>query len=404
MSELLRHLRRHHPNGDDIERVFRDRFGVNVQNEDALFLFKYDQIAAKWTEPVTHECRGAIVRYDAGRQDNWHYVSRPFDKFFNLDEGHCPIFAEANFKSALGTLSLLEKADGSCIQLWWDGERSTWRASTLGKITARPPRNSSTPLDEHFFATAALDTEALASMALDTEYTWLFELCLPDTGAVTIYGEARCVLLAARHTESGQWLDANDPRFGALLEPGNVRRPVRHDLTENEITNFTELHRFVERESRRDPEVYGQRPEGFVLYSERAPVAKIKNARYLQHHHIRGGDERIARLMVAEAFVVGTIDDLIGSLRPELRELAEHLQTFVPDMMRATHTMLSDLEGRDPENRKGYAAEVKSRVAPEVQPFFFQHRPAICAGESDLVEKLQIWLVQHRRRLAKRWV
>lgn len=121
MSALKKYLDDNHPNPDKsdnhpnpdkrIVSDFMEKFGVNVKQEDDLYLFKYGMISVKWDD-VTHECRGAILR---PTKKGWEFLARPFDKFFNQHEGHCPVFEAKEFERRMDNLRLVEKADGSCI-------------------------------------------------------------------------------------------------------------------------------------------------------------------------------------------------------------------------------------------------------------------------------------------------
>ena len=63
-----------------------------------------------------HECRGLIAR----RNQNlmiWEIVSRPFDKFFNQNEGASPVKDDPSFNALCDEFSFVEKADGTCVQV-----------------------------------------------------------------------------------------------------------------------------------------------------------------------------------------------------------------------------------------------------------------------------------------------
>lgn len=84
-------------------------------------------VVVTWTAEVD-ECRGLICHRG---QDQWEVVSRPFDKFFNRNEPSCPYadttafdenvsqfyISGSNRRSLL--LTVIEKADGTCMQLWY---------------------------------------------------------------------------------------------------------------------------------------------------------------------------------------------------------------------------------------------------------------------------------------------
>ena len=83
MSNILKYLTSHHATStfEEIANDFMEKFGVGVKQEDDLYQFKYNMLAAKWLpDNITKESRGVIIRRD---NNAWSIVSRPFDKFFN---------------------------------------------------------------------------------------------------------------------------------------------------------------------------------------------------------------------------------------------------------------------------------------------------------------------------------
>lgn len=159
--------------GDDLHHVtgkvishFWEEYKVHVKPQGDFFLFKYAQsLCDKWHVPGISECRGVILQRGThscfGNSElakKWEYKSRPFNKFFNQNEGASPVRLDKDFNKLVGSFWFFEKgclsfvsnreADGTCIQLWCDGndlsqnktESSdvTWRISTLGKINPDP--------------------------------------------------------------------------------------------------------------------------------------------------------------------------------------------------------------------------------------------------------------------------
>ena len=114
-----------------LDEYFLDKFGVRVKKFQNKYVFKYDMIFAKCTEERTSECRGTILYF---RDGIWSVHSRPFNKFFNLSEGHCKYFDNDFCNKNIEHVRLVEKKDGTCIQVAYDYECGMFRASTLGSI------------------------------------------------------------------------------------------------------------------------------------------------------------------------------------------------------------------------------------------------------------------------------
>ncbi|KAL6066152.1 hypothetical protein QOT17_009745 [Balamuthia mandrillaris] len=114
----------------DLTHHFFTKYGVNVGIEGVFYLFKYEvTVALEWPKEI-RECRGIILqRSDLRAQPQesasassssamWEVAARPFDKFFNQEESQCPFSTKQVFEQYLSEFELVEKADGSCIQLW----------------------------------------------------------------------------------------------------------------------------------------------------------------------------------------------------------------------------------------------------------------------------------------------
>jgi len=101
---------------------FFTRFAVNVFTEGSVFYqFKYDMsLTESWNEEVK-EARGIIFERRASNTEaeGWIIAARPFEKFFNQQESECPISNPKVFADRCSSFAFSEKADGTCIQLWW---------------------------------------------------------------------------------------------------------------------------------------------------------------------------------------------------------------------------------------------------------------------------------------------
>ncbi|KKM74283.1 hypothetical protein LCGC14_1401830 [marine sediment metagenome] len=117
--ELQKFLR-----ADGSPEKLKEQFGIISRRHgryDNLVCFKYHMIDSPMGERIVQECRGIIL----DEEDNWNVVSRSFNKFFNIFEGHA---AEIDWDTAC----VQEKLDG-CLHeetsiLTEDG------AETIGNI------------------------------------------------------------------------------------------------------------------------------------------------------------------------------------------------------------------------------------------------------------------------------
>lgn len=390
MSALQTYLDTNHDGPDRLKEDFQRKFGVTVRQEEDLFLFKYGIISSNWQEQVTHESRGAILRLE---NNGWTYAARPFDKFFNQHEGHCPIFAPDTFEKHLENTVLVEKADGSCIQMWHDGE--AWRVSTLGTVTTKNVQGEGFTFSELFFNTIGM----IYLSELDPGFTYLFELCCDENRIVTQYTHNHAVYLGARERRSGdylhQWELAYDIDKGAFRN-ANVRLPKSVKPEDKGLKTLDDVKLFVDSESQ--SEEYGKWPEGFILYSLDGfhPLAKMKNARYVSLHHVGGGDVAHSKNQIINAIFHGHIDDVYDVLSDRLKKFADDIKQRSADLTQNSLDVIEKINAKDFPTRKSYAAFLQDHADEKLRSFFFQHANAFMKKSvEDPAELFEFWLKEN---------
>lgn len=367
----------------DVDAVdIQNTFGVSVRQEGDLYLFKYQQISAVWAQSLTHECRGVILRKEGS---SFSVLSRPFDKFFNQAEGYCPLFEEGKFNASINDLEMHEKADGSCIQLWHDGDR--WRASTLGTITPKLVGDENICFEQLFWQVSEINPEVTG---LDRECTYLFELCSDLNRIVTKYPKDICVLLGIRHKETGEYAPLEGDMALRVCEGTNVRLPYRNSFRDLGIDSLNAAKEFVEKSSLEEDR-YGKWPEGFVVYRGGAPVAKMKNLQYLTLHSVGGGDIKHSRNRIVEAYFEGKLDDFYFVLTDRLKAFADSLDQRVKAMLREVYASLREMKTSYPD-QKSYALDVREKVPSLFQGFAFQHKDKVLEKSSDLPDLAETYL------------
>lgn len=213
------------------------------QNHPTLPLTIYNysqstQYEAKWDE-VTLSCRG-LVFDDAGNQ-----VSRPFKKFFNIEENrHTPT---ENFE-------IYEKVDGSLITVFnYNGE---WVVSSRGSFTS-----------EQAVAAQKLFNGLKNIDSLETAATYLFELVAPWNRIVVNYGDVEELILLGAQTSTyeGSWQDLYE--LSMVIGCKVVKRYDFEDYTEIQKLNW-ENH------------------EGFIVRFSNGDRCKIKFEDYVKLHRV----------------------------------------------------------------------------------------------------------------------
>lgn len=254
-TALQAHLRAHGP-----ESLTQEPWYINAKQSErspGLWLFKYDQINSPMREPVCQQARGCILD-----SEGWHYVSRPFDKFFNLGD---PLAAPIDWSTA----RVLEKLDGSLMQLhWWNG---CWRVASSG----HPDASGRVDASEWTFETLFWDT--FHRLDLDPpgnanrHLTFLFELMSPYNRIVVRQPGARLVLIGARENETGVEY-APDVVARLMRWPGVAVMP--HKSAESCTAAFGTI----------DP----LDSEGFVVVDSAFRRVKVKHPGYVVLHSLRG--------------------------------------------------------------------------------------------------------------------
>jgi hypothetical protein len=373
---------------------FREKFGVVVKQEGNLFQFKYHMIEAKWTLPLTHKCRGVIVKYNI--DGTWEYRSRPFDKFFNQHEGYSPVFDQRDFANCAPRMCSVEKADGTCIQVWWDPGHKKWRISTLGTITTLQIQDSDLTFDGLFRETVKdFENSTLFKNDEAKEHTWIFELCCEDNRILTKYESDRAFLIGVRHTEHGTFANDEimDEYVASLWTEGytDIVRPSRIWLSKIGIKELDQAIQWIESEAKKI-DIYGEYPEGFVIYMDGKPLCKMKNVGYLQLHHVSGGDNLRTRNVIIESVLRGTIDDIQSALSVRMKTFADRCRQVLIQKQIETQKAVEEVASKEYETQKAFAMAVQQTAPKNMWAFFFKNKDKILADSTEVPDMFYSWM------------
>lgn len=194
------------PFSDEFLKEHFKSFGVYVSIESNKFLFKYDQIEVDWNNPLSAQCRGAILYYNYG--EGWKYLSRPWNKFYNREEGRSGYSTDKDFEKLAGKKVVLkQKMDGSCCVCWNDPEDNLWKISTLGAITTKNVFDFNMTFEDLFYS-VLLEKYNKTKQDIETHFvagnTYIFELCTKYNQIVTEYKEHSITLLDIIKNETGE--------------------------------------------------------------------------------------------------------------------------------------------------------------------------------------------------------
>lgn len=356
---LLQYLKDNYPTFTDTELTakFLEDFGVDVSVEDDLYLFKYNQILVKWS-PMVEECRGIILRHTS----DWEVVSLPHNKFYNFSEQRCSL------KELTGTEKFVEKADGTCIQVWYDSVQNRWRASTLGTISPLQFNGSGPTFDQLFWKVSGL-----CPAILPFGQTHLFELCSIFNAIVNIYPTDRCYYHGSRSLRTGEYLDAYE-----IVKSESILKPKEFDFS-----GLTQAQILEQIENIPSGEL-GSVPEGCVVYVANRPVAKLKRRDYLSKHGIMTGNPRHVAKCLVELFFIGGLDDVYSTLHDSHKNFTERLSAKVSKWS-ADAIRLAPLFSLE-TTRKDHAEQVKllkhEEIVSRFPEFFFKRERYVCGPNS----------------------
>lgn len=366
---------------EELKEHFLTKFGVRVNKFQNKYIFKYDTILANYQEPITFECRGVILYFIEGI---WSYHSVPFRKFFNIQEGKCELFNKDYFDKVKKNIRLVEKKDGSCIQLAFDIETNEWRASTLGSIETL---GFNSDFDYTF---SQLFWELYDNkIPLVNGNTYIFELCSKMNQIVTGYEKDHLTLLAVRKPDFSMY---SRSELEEIIKDSSVSLPKFIDKI---FDSLDEIVSFTEEESKK--EGYGEIPEGFVLYdlSIGHPVGKSKNEKYIQWHSCNTGDVRFVKKVLIQAYFQGNIDDIYDKLTDYNKAYIDRLRGHMINLEKESRDVLSNVSIS--LDRKAFAIELKKRneqVVKDYFGFFFEFYKKSLEGTTiNLID----WFIEGRR-------
>jgi len=237
-----------------------------------------------------------------------------------------------------------------------------WSISTLGTI------NPDEWVPDLFWK--LLKREKLLS--LDSNVTYLFELCCKKNMVVTSYNQDKLFLIGARETQSGRHFSFEElDKLAPVIE---TRRPKYFTFKQLGINNLKRTKQWVEDQSLLSD--YGTNPEGFVIYLNNIPLCKLKNVSYVQKHGIVTGDLLYVRNIVTDRFFAETLDDVWDVIKqPVILAFLSELKGKVNDMIAEIETIRNELLPKitSTMDQKSYVKVIQENVlVVQYRTFFLQ--------------------------------
>jgi hypothetical protein len=315
-----------------------DTFKLKTKVYDKKILLKYDQLESPMGFAETQDARGIILE-----KDTWRVMCFTFRKFFNAEETHA---ARIDWDTA----HILEKVDGSLMQLYWDWHKNDWCVSTSGMAEAEGEVNNKmgTTFADLFWETIEKVTgnNHRFKLALNKKWCYAFELTTPYNIVVTPHGVSSVTLLTIRDLSTL----GEAPYDSLVYVSGYLFTPAvkRFDLN---IKDVGALKRTF------DGMPFTE--EGYVVVDGSFNRIKIKNPAYLAVHHLKS---KTAEYNILEIVKTNEIEEFAATFPERREEIFDLHVKYNMLVVKLTETW-EELQGRLPKNitpaeKKKYAEAV----------------------------------------------
>lgn len=307
-----------------LEKTIKD-FKLKFRDYENKILLKYDQLVSPtlMALPEMQDCRGLVLE-----KDTWKVMSLAFRKFFNSEEGNA-------HKIDWLTACILEKLDGTLIQLYYDWNKETWFAGTTGTAEGEGEVNNKngTTFNDLFWETLYKVSPNFRIEWLSKKTCYVFELTTPYNIVVKPHGESTITLLTARYTDTLVEATRNE-----LLECGKVLHlPVVKSFDLN-AKNAGAVIKTLENMPWSE--------EGYVIVDADFNRVKIKNPAYVAVHHLKGKSAEHNILTIVKSNEI----EEFASTFPERKDELYKLKTNYDDLIDKLEDVWIKLQVYKPKN------------------------------------------------------
>ena len=313
------------------------------------------QYENRWND-ITKACRGLI--YDV---DNWDIVARPFEKFFNWDQG-------AVKYPPPGPVLRMPKMDGS-LGILYAGDGGAWRIATRGSMDS----------EQALWATRQFHIMTRSGMPPffpAAGKTYLFEIIYPENRIVVNYGDQeRLTLLDVIDNETG-FSDTDE--FDNCAWPDKVERVLLPGFDSGQVVDIPP----------------GE--EGFVyLWPTRNFRTKMKDAEYIRLHRIIFNltPKNIWRAMVAGKTLEEIKEPFPDEFYDEIDAIWNGIEAQISEIRSEVvhaYMMVTAAVGHDFSDRRAFAQAVKKHAPRHLQGMMFN----ILDGKTEAIGNVILRMVE----------
>lgn len=326
----------------------KEEFGIKVKayksddGYDPLVVLDYCQINSPKTHPIVMECRGLTLNYNT-----LEVVARGFDRFFNLGEA-LNVMPEIDWSRA----TLFEKVDGSFIKIYHFADK--WHVATRGTAFAESDcMGFGITFRELVLKALGVNTdEEFQNMinnqfGFNKKFTHLFELTSVENRVVKHYHGYNLYYLGSRDNETGCVYSPEDVIYNYDYQEGSFHQAVKlpkmyyFDSVEECMKTVRELKDL---------------DEGYVVYQDGVPVAKVKSPAYVAVHHIRG--EGLNPKRMSELVLSGEVDEYLSYFPEDESTLQPYITAYNHLIGNMVYSEKAFIE-RELETQKEFAKAVE---------------------------------------------
>jgi hypothetical protein len=312
-------------------------FQLKSREYENKILLKYDQLCGPsvMANQEVQDCRGIILE-----KGSWKVMSLAFQKFFNSDESNA-------HKVDWETARVLEKLDGTLIQVYYDWNEKRWYAGTTGTAEGEGEVNNKmgTTFNELFWKTV-FEKYEMDESRLKVGFTYVFELTTPYNIVVKPHGESSATLLSVRNLETLKEVSFDEAT--AIAATLGVPMVKEFDLSVRNVGTLLNTFKNM---------VWTE--EGYVVVDANFNRIKIKNPAYVAVHHLKGKTAEHNIISIVKTNEIEEFASTFPERKDELFKLKENYDKLVNHLNEAW----VELKERKPKNitpaeKKKYAQAV----------------------------------------------
>ncbi len=210
----------------ECSRDLWNKFGIQIQYNEHYLIVRYQRWSNTFTEDnsLVDYCRGTVL--DISNLKPACYTFRKRLEYTDFTE-----------KVPFSEVNIYKYYDGTMVNVYYNTYTNSWNHSTKGRLDATKSKwYSNRSFQELFTEACPLDYDQL-----DKNVCYSFVLQHHENRIVSNIDVNRVVLVLARLVDTDQLVDIT------TIEnlPPHVHLPERLDITENNISSYPELEKYV---------------------------------------------------------------------------------------------------------------------------------------------------------------